>query len=53
MENTGRIIDLHTHTLCSDGSMTPAELIRHAKESGLSENKIAESLNNCTYSKLS
>jgi len=36
MENTGRIIDLHTHTLCSDGSMTPAELIRHAKENGLS-----------------
>jgi len=30
------MIDLHTHTLCSDGSMTPAELVRHAKKSGLS-----------------
>ena len=30
------MIDLHTHTNCSDGSMTPAELVRHAKKSGLS-----------------
>ena len=30
------MIDLHTHTLCSDGSMTPAELVKHAKRSGLS-----------------
>lgn len=29
-------IDLHTHTVCSDGSMTPRELVIHAKESGLS-----------------
>ncbi len=29
-------IDLHTHTVCSDGSMTPEELVCHAKESGLS-----------------
>ena len=29
-------IDLHTHTVCSDGSMTPEELVRHAKNSGLS-----------------
>ncbi len=29
-------IDLHTHTVCSDGSMTPEELVRHAKASGLS-----------------
>ena len=29
-------IDLHTHTVCSDGSMTPRELVLHAKESGLS-----------------
>ena len=28
-------IDLHTHTNCSDGSMTPTELMRHAKEVGL------------------
>ena len=31
-----KTIDLHTHTVCSDGSMTPRELVRHAKESGLS-----------------
>ncbi len=29
-------IDLHTHTIYSDGSMTPAQLVRHAKEEGLS-----------------
>ena len=28
-------IDLHTHTLFSDGSCTPAELISYAKEKGL------------------
>lgn len=31
-----KIIDLHTHSLASDGSMSPAELVRHAKEKGLS-----------------
>lgn len=31
-----RLIDLHTHTTCSDGSMTPTELVLHAKQSGLS-----------------
>ena len=31
-----RRIDLHTHSTMSDGSMTPAELVRHAKEAGLS-----------------
>ena len=30
-----KYIDLHTHTVCSDGSMTPAELVHHAKASGL------------------
>ncbi|NSW91485.1 MAG: PHP domain-containing protein [Firmicutes bacterium] len=30
-----RIIDLHTHSTASDGSMSPAELVRHAKASGL------------------
>lgn len=30
-----RLIDLHTHSKYSDGSMAPAELVRHAKESGL------------------
>ncbi|MGE5613235.1 MAG: PHP domain-containing protein [Bacillota bacterium] len=28
-------VDLHTHTTASDGSMAPAELVRHAYESGL------------------
>lgn len=27
--------DLHCHTTCSDGSMTPEELVRHAHEIGL------------------
>ena len=31
-----KLIDLHTHSCCSDGSMTPRELIAHAKESGIS-----------------
>lgn len=30
-----RCVDLHTHTTASDGSMTPAELIRHAYGKGL------------------
>ncbi len=30
------MIDLHTHTNCSDGSMTPRELVYHAKQRGLS-----------------
>lgn len=34
MEETGRI-DLHTHSTCSDGSMTPSELVCHAKAAGL------------------
>ena len=34
--NTEKYIDLHTHTVCSDGSMTPRELVRHAKDAGLS-----------------
>lgn len=31
-----KIIDLHTHSTESDGTFTPEELMRHAKESGLS-----------------
>lgn len=31
-----KIVDLHAHTTASDGSMAPAELIRYAKEKGLS-----------------
>lgn len=30
-----KYIDLHTHSTCSDGSMTPTELVLHAKEAGL------------------
>lgn len=30
-----RYIDLHTHSNKSDGTMSPAELVRHAKENGL------------------
>jgi len=28
-------IDLHTHTRCSDGTQTPAELVRAAREAGI------------------
>jgi len=28
-------IDLHTHTTCSDGTYTPQELIKHAKDEGI------------------
>lgn len=31
----GKYIDLHTHTVCSDGSMPPTELVHHAKAAGL------------------
>jgi len=30
-----KIIDLHTHSIASDGSMSSTELVRHAKEKGL------------------
>lgn len=35
MINEEKIIDLHTHSFCSDGSMTPTELVRHASERGV------------------
>ena len=35
MENGMKLIDLHTHSLCSDGSMTPKEVVRTAIEAGL------------------
>lgn len=31
-----KLIDLHTHSNCSDGSMTPTELVAHAATRGLS-----------------
>lgn len=30
-----KIIDLHTHSTCSDGSMTPTQLVKHAAENGI------------------
>lgn len=30
-----RLVDLHAHTCCSDGSLSPEELVRLAKEKGL------------------
>ncbi len=30
-----RICDLHTHTKCSDGTLTPSELMAHALDTGL------------------
>lgn len=30
-----KYIDLHTHSTCSDGSMTPSQVVEHAKKSGL------------------
>ncbi len=35
-EQNKKLIDLHTHSMASDGSMSPAELVRHAHEKGLS-----------------
>ena len=35
-EKMEKHIDLHTHSLKSDGSMTPAEVVREAKKAGLS-----------------
>ncbi|WP_027627402.1 PHP domain-containing protein [Ruminiclostridium cellobioparum] len=34
--NTTKLIDLHTHSTASDGSMSPAEIVRLAREKGLS-----------------
>lgn len=31
-----RYIDLHTHSTCSDGTLTPSEVVKLAKEKGLS-----------------
>ena len=30
-----KLIDLHTHSIMSDGSMTPAEVVREAKKAGI------------------
>ena len=31
-----RTVDYHTHSTCSDGTMTPSEVVRHAKAMGIS-----------------
>lgn len=36
------MIDLHSHTTASDGSMTPTDLVRHASDLGLSALGIAD-----------
>lgn len=35
IESNQNFIDLHTHSIMSDGALSPAEVVRHAKESGL------------------
>lgn len=35
MKTSEKWIDLHTHSTASDGSLSPKELVRHAKEKGL------------------
>lgn len=30
-----KVIDLHTHSTCSDGSMTPTQLVKHVAENGI------------------
>lgn len=37
-----KYIDLHTHTIYSDGSMSPEALIRHAKNSGLAAAAVSD-----------
>jgi len=37
-----KLIDLHTHTIFSDGALTPEELVKKAKEIGLSAIAIAD-----------
>lgn len=41
--------DLHCHTTCSDGSMTPREIVFHAKEMGLSGLSITDHDNVSAY----
>ena len=31
-----KYIDLHTHSTCSDGTLSPSEVVKLAKEKGLS-----------------
>ncbi len=34
--NDQRIVDFHTHSTCSDGTLTPTELVEHAVNNGVS-----------------
>ena len=34
--NDNRRVDFHTHSTCSDGMLTPTELVKHAEKMGLS-----------------
>ena len=44
-----RIIDLHMHTTCSDGALTPFEIVDKAKENGVSTIAIADHDNTAAY----
>ena len=41
-----KYIDLHTHSIKSDGSMTPSELVRHVKANGLAADALTD--HDCT-----
>lgn len=44
-----RIIDLHIHTTCSDGALSPFEIVDKAKENGVSVIAIADHDNTSAY----
>lgn len=46
------MIDLHTHTVCSDGTLTPAELVAAAAEAGLTALSITDHDNVDAYDRL-
>ncbi len=46
MENTQKICDLHTHTVYSDGTLTPCELVAEAIRAGISAVALTDH-NNC------
>ena len=44
-----RIIDLHMHTTCSDGALSPLEIVDEAKKNGVSTIAIADHDNTADY----
>ena len=44
-----RIIDLHMHTTCSDGALSPLEIVDEAKKNGVSTIAIADHDNTAAY----